>query len=301
MLELEYNKNDYYWKLLQRQVQEQRIEKIFGIFRENGFEPILIKGWAAAGNYPKPFERLSVDIDVAVSAVNYLECQKLLKRQTIGEVDLHCELRHLDTVAWDDLFEHSQLVKLNKTDVRILCAEDHLRTLCVHWLTDGGVSKERLWDIVYAIKNRPKNFDWDRCLYTVSETRKDWIICTVGLAVRYLGLDIKNTPLNNLLREIPEWMIKTVEKEWESKIGLKPLQNCLSDGKEFFEQIKKRIPPNPIQATIEMEGKFDAKTRIFYQVGSVLFRFKPSIKRISKTLWRTRVNKNQKTVSYEKE
>jgi hypothetical protein len=163
--------------------------------------------------------------------------------------------------------------------------------LCVHWLTDGGVSKERLWDIVYAIENRPKNFDWDRCLSIVSETRRDWIICTVGLAVRYLELDIKNTPLNNLLRELPKWMIRTVEKEWESKIGLKPLHHCFRNRQEFFEQIYKRIPPNPIQATIEMEGKFDDRTRIFYQIGSFIFRFKPSIERISQTLWKERVNR----------
>lgn len=295
------NKNDYYWKLLQRQVQERRIGQVFELFRENGFEPVLIKGWAAARNYPQPYSRLSVDIDVAVSSVDYLECHRLLKRQTIAGIDLHCGLRHLDTVSWDSLIAHSQLVKLNKTDVRILGAEDHLRVLCVHWLADGGVSKERLWDIVYAVKNRPKDFDWERCLNSISPTRKDWIICTVGLAVRYLGLDIENTPFNNLLRELPKWMIRTVEKEWESEIGLKPLQNCLGNRKEFFEQIYKRIPPNPIQATIAMEGRFDEKTRIFYQVGSVLFRFKPSLTRISKTLWRTRINKKRKTEKDEKE
>ena len=35
----------------------------------------------------------------------------------------------------------------------------------------------------------------------------------------------------------------------------------------IVKQIKKRIPPNPIQATIEMEGSFDARTRVQYQLG----------------------------------
>jgi hypothetical protein len=296
-MEVENNKNDYYWKLLQRQVQEQRIERVFDIFRRNNFEPILIKGWAAARNYPKPFERLSIDIDIAVSPDDYLECQKILQQQPIAGVDLHRGLRHLDTVAWDNLTAHSQLLKLNKTKVRILCQEDHLRILCVHWLTDGGVAKERLWDIVYAVQNRAKDFDWNRCLNIVSETRREWINCTVRLAVKYLGLNIDNTPFAKMAENLPGWVVKTIEKEWESKVRLKPLQNCLGDSLEFFEQISKRIPPNPIQATIEMEGKFDEKTRIFYQIGSFLFRFIPSIKRISKTLWRDRINKYHKTAS----
>ena len=290
-METEDNKNAYYWKLLQKQVQEQRIEKVFDIFRAHGFEPILIKGWAAARNYPQPWLRLSVDIDIAVSPSDYLECQKMLRRQTIAGVDLHNGLRHLDTVLWDNLFEHSQLVKLNGTDVRILCPEDHFRILCVHWLTDGGVSKDRLWDFVYAIENRPPDFDWERCLNTVSETRREWMFCTIGLAVKYVGLNIENTPFDNMVKQLPKWIIRTVEKEWKSKVRLKPLQYCLNNRQEFFQQIHKRLPPNPIQATIEMEGKFNDQPRIFYQCGSLLLRLKPSLERIFRTLWRDRVNK----------
>lgn len=298
-MKVEDNKNEYYWKLLQKQVQEQRIEKVFDVFRAHGFEPILIKGWAAARNYPQPWLRLSVDIDIAVSPSDYLECQKMLSQQTIAGVDLHNGLRHLDTVSWDNLFEHSQLVKLNKTDVRILCPEDHFRILGVHWLTDGGVSKDRLWDFVYAIENRPPDFDWERCLNTVSQTRREWIFCTIGLAVKYLGLNVDNTPFATMSKNIPKWIIRTVEKEWESKVRLKPLQYCLNNRQEFFQQIKKRLPPNPIQATIEMEGKFNEQPRIFYQGGSLLFRLKPSLERIFRTLWRDRVNKYHKMNSDE--
>lgn len=287
------NLKDSYWKLLQSRVQEQRIEKIFDIFRVAGFEPILIKGWGAARNYPRPFERLAADIDIAVSPLDYSGCQKVLKQQPIVGIDLHNGLRHLDTVAWDDLFDNSQLVKLNKTAVRILCPEDHLRILCVHWLADGGVSKERLWDIVYAVANRPSDFDWERCLKTVSETRREWILCTIGLAVKYLGLELNNTPMVGRVENFPKWLIKTVEKEWENKVRLKPLHHCLNNRQEFFEQLRQRIPPNPIQATVEMEGKFDEKPRIFYQIGSVLLRFMPSVKRISETFWQERIGRQK--------
>ena len=300
-MEAEDNKNEYYWKLLQKQVQEQRIERVFDIFRRHGFEPILIKGWAAARNYPQPYLRLSVDIDIAVRPSDYLACQNILRRQTIVGVDLHDGLRHLDSVLWDDLMEHSQIIKLNKTDVRILCPEDHFRILCIHWLTDGGVSKERLWDVVYAIENRPPDFDWERCLNTVSETRREWIFCVVGLAVKYLSFNIENTPFAKMSKNLPKWIIRTVEKEWESKVQLKPLQYCLNNRQEFFQQIQKRLPPNPIQATVEMEGKFNNQPRIFYQCGSLLWRLKPSLERIFKTFWRDRVHKYHKMKGNEQE
>lgn len=284
-MEVDQDKNAYYWKILQKQVQEQKIEKLFFIFRDHGFEPILIKGWAAAKNYPEPFQRLSADIDIAVKPSEYAHCQKLLNKQNISGVDLHCGLRHLDTVDWDDLFSHSQLVSLNKTDVRVLCAEDHLRIMCVHWLADGGVSKERLWDIFHAVNSRPENFDWKRCLDVVSETRKEWILQTISLAAVYLNLNIEKTPLSTMSVRHPKWLIKTVEKEWKDEVKIKPLDLCLEDRKEFFRQLNKRFPPNPIQATIEMNARLDEGGRGIYQIKSILFRSKPSIKRIFEAFW----------------
>lgn len=287
-MNLEQNKKEYYWKLLQKQVQEKRIEKIFDIFRANGFEPVLIKGWAAARKYPMPFERLSVDVDIAIDPKDYTAGQVLLKQTSIVGIDLHCGLRHLDTVDWEDLVEKSQLIQLNNTNIRILSEEDHLRVLCIHWLNDGGVSKNRLWDVFYAVENRSEKFDWDRCLHSVSKTRGNWIECTIGLAAKYLGLNLENTPLANKIIPLPKWLLKTIEKQWENEFSLIPLEYCLDNRKMFFEQLYNRIPPNPIQATIEMEGSFDESARIFYQLGSVFYRLKPSVKRIFATLRKRR-------------
>lgn len=271
-------KPDRRWNLIQFKLQEHKIVKTFELFREHNIEPVLIKGWAAARNYPDREARVFVDTDICVAPADFGKAQKVLDgiRARNLTVDLHSGLRHLDTVEWNNLFANTELIREGEVGVRLLRPEDHLRILCVHWLNDGGARKERLWDIFYAVENRPYGFDWDRCLNVVDEKRRKWIICAIGLAHKYLGLELGDTPVAAEAELIPKWLVRAVEKEWADDVRLKPLQSCLSDRKEFFLQLKKRFPPNPIQATIETGGKFDDKPRIFYQLEDIFLRIKPS-------------------------
>jgi hypothetical protein len=281
-MSIDAEQNDRRWLILRSKIHEENIKTAFEKFRAKGIEPILIKGWAAARNYPEIHQRYYSDIDLCVSPELHHQALQLLDDEKIRSlnIDLHSGLRHLDTVDWNNLFENSQLLNLDKTEIRILRPEDHLRVLCVHWLNDGGAYKEKLLDIYYAITNRPADFDWDRCLNIVSENRRDWVLKTIGLTHKYFNLDISALPFGLEKTESPKWLIKTVEKEWSSKIRLKPIHTLLQNKKELWTQIKKRIPPNSIQATIELNGKFDNKPRAFYQIGSVFVRLTPSIKRL---------------------
>lgn len=281
MLELKM-KPDWRWSLIHYKLQEHRVVKTFELFRKYNIEPILIKGWAAANFYPRKEERLFIDIDVCVAPGEFKIAQKILAEcKKVGlPVDLHNGLRHLDMIEWDNLFENTQLIKLQETNIRVLRPEDHLRVLCVHWLNDGATVKERLWDIYYAVENRAADFDWDRCLKTVDQKRRKWIVCAIGLAQLYLGLDLKNTPIAAEVEQIPGWIIKTVEKEWADESRLKSLAASLSNPAEFFRQLKKRFPPNPIQATVEVGGEFNDNPRIFYQVADIFIRMKPSLRRL---------------------
>ena len=274
-------------KQLNFKVHEYRIEKAWKRFENAGFKPILIKGWAAAQYYSEPSDRQFNDIDLTVKPEEFTRAE-FFQNNYRGDntaIDLHRGLRQLDTLSFDELYRRSQIVKCGQTEVRVLCREDHLRVLCVHWLIDGGAKKEKLEDIYYAVENRPAEFDWNRCLNVVSKTRRRWIVCTIALAVKYLGLDLKDTPLADETVEIPKWLIKALEKEWRSDVPLLPIHYYLTNRKELWRQIKKRIPPNPIQATIDMEGEFDNRPRMFYQAGDVFFRLKPSVKRITKRLF----------------
>lgn len=280
--------DDVRWNLLQRKATERRVGQAFALFRKHSIEPILIKGFAAAQFYPESILRVSVDMDLAVSAADFdLASEISVSAEAKGlAIDLHCELRHLDTVGWDDLYQNSRQLQLSDDDgaIRILRPEDHLRVLCVHWLTDGGSNKDRLWDIYYSIENRPVDFDWDRFLNIVDKKRRRWLLCAVGLASHYLGLDLTGTPVADASDDLPRWVIRTVEREWASETRYTPLDVSLSDPKLFTTQLLKRIRPNPIWATVDVEGSFDAKTRVFYQLGSVFKRVVPSYRRISKAI-----------------
>jgi hypothetical protein len=272
-------------QLLHLPILEKRIGAAVAFLRQNNIESILIKGWAAAQFYPNITDRQFGDVDLAVSAAQYDVAVKVLDSYKDKKlIDLHKSIRHLDTLSFEDLYSNSKLIKCYDTEIRILRPEDHLRILCVHWLTDGGEYKNRLWDIYYAVENRPPDFDWDRCLNTVSETRRRWIVCTIGLAHKYLGLNVADTPIASEVAKIPGWVVKSLEREWNSGVRLLSLHFFINDRKMFWQQIKKRIPPNPIQSTINMEGEFNNAPRLIYQIPDMFIRLKPSLKRILQTI-----------------
>ncbi len=271
---MENLENDNKWNVLQIKLQERNVCNAFKYFRDNSVEPILIKGLASARWYPSEIGRASVDVDLCVSEDEFDICQNLINSNPPARVsiDLHRGLRYLDPMPWKILFENSELVEIDGVGIRQLCPEDHLRVLCTHWLTDGGENKQRLWDIFYLVDRKSGNFDWDKCLNVVSENRRRWVVYTIGLAHYYLGLDISGLPFEKEVKETPKWFRKVVERNWEKGIPIIPLKSCKHDRKIFWQQLKKRFPPNPIFATVSMEGSLDAKTRLHYQFGNFFMR-----------------------------
>ena len=272
------------WSVIYRKHQEIQVAQAFRLFRSNGIEPVVFKGFALAPYYPSGKARTASDVDLAVSGKDYeptLELARGVAERKLF-IDVHRELRHLDTIPWNVLFARSRLVAADGEEVRVLAPEDHLRVVCVHWLNDGGEYRERLWDIYYLVANRPADFDWDVCLGSVSPVRRRWIECAVGLAAKYLGLDLKGTPLEGAADRLPRWLTRTIEREWASDLRLEPLQALVNEPRRFLKQLRKRIPPNPIQATIECEGSFDAPTRLGYQALSFGRRVAPSVERLLK-------------------
>jgi hypothetical protein len=296
--EAEEKDNEKRWLILRVRLAEENIKSAFRLFRENGIEPVLIKGWAVAREYPEMYQRFFSDIDLSVAPDDYEKALQLVEGIEGGNlnIDLHCGLRHLDTLEWDRLFANSEVELIDEVPVRILRVEDHLRVLCVHWLTDGGAYKDRLLDIYYLLQNNADKFDWDACFHAIDENRREWIIKTIALVHKYHPLDVSKLPFAVGIDSIPKWFTKALEKEWASETRLQPLHVYLNSRKELWKQLKKRFPPNAIQSTVLMNGKFDESPRLFYQLGSIFQRLKPSIKKTLIFLKGARQKKIEKDV-----
>lgn len=267
------------WLAVYSRKLEAEIAGCFDRFRDRGLEPVLIKGWAAARNYPPNVPRRYTDVDLAFSANQFEEARRIVRSDAHFpyNVDLHRELKHLDSVPWADIFERSQVLDLNGCQVRVPSDEDHLRIMATHWLNDGGERKEKLLDIYYAVANRPPEFDWDVCLNAVGANRRAWVIIAIGAAHRYLGLEISDLPFRSEAALIPGWIAAKLEREWKSETRLRPLAMVSGEPRQLVAQLLKRFPPNPIQATIEMDGDLRGRRRLLYQLGSIKRRLVPSL------------------------
>ncbi len=272
--------------LLRLKVAEKELAEVWTTYESAGLHPILIKGWAAAQYYPDPSTRHLGDIDLAFPADEYRTAEALQKEHQLYRTDLHSELRHLDLESWNALFERSVAVPCGDVPIRVLAPEDHLRVICVHWLNDGGAYRERLLDIAFLIQTCGDDIDWDLCLAPVTATRRRWIVTAVGLAKRYAETGPWTVPFAGEFEMIPEWVYAAVEKEWASGIRLMPLHAVLNDPVQLFRQIRKRIPPNPLQATIELEREIDGRSRVGIQLKNMFRRIRPSMARVGPALKR---------------
>src|SRR5688500_4699209 len=107
-LKMDVIDNDTRWLILRAKIAEENIKTAFRLFRENDVEPILIKGWAAAREYPEGCFRHSSDIDLCVAPIDFDKSLGIIASESGIKlnIDLHKGLRHLDTVGWEHLFEN---------------------------------------------------------------------------------------------------------------------------------------------------------------------------------------------------
>ena len=274
------NLRRHQWDIISQTVNEKVLSELFEFLRSQQVEPIAIKGWSISRFYPPTQIRTYSDIDLAVGHDELQTLDQALKhlKPSPVPVDSHAELRDRDTVPWDDLFAHSYTVELNGVPIRVLSDEDNLRVTAAHWLIDGGIFKEKLWDIYYLVQNRNPDFDWERCIDAAGPVRRSWVIAAIATARDYLDLDVTNLPDPIRKVELPIWYKETLEREWErGPYPRIPLWLCVGKPRILVEQIKRRFPPNPIAATTDTEGMIDERFRIPYQFRSALKKLRPGI------------------------
>lgn len=271
-------KQAYRLYTLQAAIHEREIQQVLKLLAQAGVDPILVKGWAIARHYPEQALRPYGDIDLFIRPEQFRTAQEILSGSEGRNVfvDLHEGASHLDDQPLDDLFARSTTVDLGDVTVRVLSPEDHLRILCVHFLHHGAWRPAALCDIGLLVEQYQGKFDWKVCL-TNNQRRSKWVTCTVALAHELLDADISGTPIGPLLKNVPRWFIPAVLREWENPVSVEhvvppPLAERLSHPIKTVRAIRRRWPPNPIQATIVMNGPFNDWPRFIFQAGNYFSR-----------------------------
>jgi hypothetical protein len=270
----------YRLQVLQSAIHEEQIKTVFRLLRESSIEPILVKGWAAAGLYPERPLRPYGDIDLCVRPTDYKTAAAILAgpEATGCWVDLHNGFSELKDRTVDQLFERSRLVALDSGHVRVLSGEDHLGLLAIHFLKHGAWRPLWLCDIGAAIESLPASFNWDTCLGRDTR-RAGWIACGIGLAQRLLEAKLHDPPLSVRNQKLPDWLIHNILKQWEKPFAISqppmshplPMMNHVRHPGGFWKALRARWP-NPIIATISVNGKLNRVPRLPYQLGNCVSR-----------------------------
>jgi hypothetical protein len=271
---------------------ENDITKVISLLRSAGVDPALAKGWAVARLYPDTGLRPYGDIDLYVRPSEYSLAARVC-RSSEGQkyfVDLHDRFDRLDGLTVDELYDRSQVLKLGDVEVRVPCAEDHLRILSLHFLRHGAWRPLWLCDIAVAIESRPPDFDWDLCLGRNRKT-DDWVACCIGLAHQLLGAEIEDTPVAARAKNLPGWLISNVLKQWEAPYSTNqppmthraPMASYLLHPRGLFADLRRRWP-NPIEATVYTGGPFNELPRWPFQVAECIARTAKFVSRLPKAL-----------------
>ncbi len=264
---------------LQSEIHEQKIEKVFRLLRQAQIEAILAKGWAVAGMYPERALRPYGDIDICVRAEHFKLAENVLSAPEAGDcwVDLHKHFSEIDERTIDALFARSRTVSLGEEQIRLLSLEDQLALSCIHLLKHGAWRPLWLCDVGVAIESLPATFDWDLCQGT-NKTRAHWISCAIGLAQRLLRAETNGLPAQ-LKTELPAWLIENVLKQWASPFAIDqppmshpiPIADLLRHPAGLLDGLRQRWP-NPIIATISVNGEFNNLPRLPYQMANCFSR-----------------------------
>jgi hypothetical protein len=272
----EHLQQAYRLNTLESSRNKSRIERVFEVFRSFGVEPVLIKGWAAASYYPDKGLRPYGDIDICVRRHELQDAEHALADlgELRFEVDLHLGFAKFGVREDGELFTRSRLVTMSQSDVRILCAEDHLRVVCFHLMREGAWRPLWLVDVAAALESLPRDFDWNYCLGDKRQAAP--LVNAIGLAHELLGAEVNGIPEAHRSAKTPRWLISTVLNEWGSTAPSRthndvPMLTRLQLRKDLLRGVRRRWP-NPIEATIAMNGPFNDLPRLPFQIANSVFR-----------------------------
>lgn len=256
---------------LQALAHEDDIRTVIRIFRANGLDPILVKGWASARLYDDPGLRPYGDIDLCVHPDEYTKANTLLKEHALGHlVDLHSGLDKFREADWEGWHSRSEGHQLDGVSVRTPALEDHLRLLSFHFLREGGWRPLWLVDVAVAVEKRSANFDWEACLGS-DRKRRQRTLCSLVLAHKLLDMRLENDLLREASKNSPTWLLPAVLKQWEVRSAYErhkfPMARIWRRSFKDLRGIRHHWP-TPVEATIALNGSFDESPRFGFQIAA---------------------------------
>ena len=265
---------------LQANIHQTKIQKLFRLMRAAGVEPMLLKGWGIARLYPQPALRPYGDFDLFVRPRDSRVARRVIESEAArgSWVDLHSRLDELPETSAEDLFARSKLVECGDEQVRVPGDEDHFALLAIHLLKHGAWRPSWLCDLGLLLESMTADFDWNLCLGQ-NKRRANWILSAIGLAHELVGAEIAGEEIAAKAREIPAWLARSVLKEWETPFAIDqppmshraPMRSYLRHPRGFLSDLAHRWP-NPILATVSVNGQFNRWPRFPYQIGNCLVR-----------------------------
>lgn len=263
---------------LQAAIHETKIRKAFRVLRSVNVEPILVKGWAVARAYPHPALRPYGDIDLIIRPRDYRRAISAAEMQLRDcQLDFHALPFELADRSIEELFSRSQLVPCHDEQIRVLAPEDHFALLAIHLLKHGAWRPLWLCDLAVLLESAG-DFDWGLCLGK-DPRRANWILAATGLAQTLLNASIKNEEVAARAENVPVWLKQEVLKLWDTPFALAqapqrhkaPIGFYLRRPHGLLGDLARRWP-NPIVATISVNGTFGARRRTRYEFGNWVLR-----------------------------
>jgi len=265
----------YKLQALEAAVHEHNVKEVFRRLHAANVDALLVKGWAVARLYPEPGLRHYGDIDLCVRARDYERALSLTGEMKIW-VDLHNGFSHLDGSSDEEIFERSVLMRAGNVQVRVPATEDHLRILCLHLLRHGAWKPLWLVDVALIVETRTQNFDWRRFLGR-NPKKANWLTSVLGLAHRLLGANLATTPVEEKAKRLPSWLVQAVLRRWGRwfnsdyrDLAFMSLWKHRQDTGRFLEDLYFRF--DPVRATVETGGAFNALPRLPFQLAALLRR-----------------------------
>jgi hypothetical protein len=280
-------RQSYRRQALQSALQEWEVEHVFALLRSVRVEPVLLKGWDAAGLYPERGLRPPGDIDLCVRPEQYEAARAALwgpGRSGTAVTDLKHDGPALSGAGgWDALYARTRLVNLNGSKIRVLGREDQMRFLCLHLLRHSAYRPLWLCDVAAAFESAPPDFDWKVTLGG-DAPRRNWVACVIDLARRLLGARREDLSEELKAARAPAWLVAEVLRQWERPTTAEHLPRELMA--VSLRRPARALPalisrwPDPIRAFVGLNQPFDGRARLprqvkFYAVQSSAFLRRP--------------------------